>query len=99
MRNLQTYLAQMIESKKSCALIAKRQFDSRDFTFSKLSQDEQAELIRLAILEDKDTRADLLSNLEHLLENAMERADEQEESEKGMQYQDWKEWAISTQLI
>jgi hypothetical protein len=99
MRNLNRYLEQMIESKKGCALISKTRFDSREFTFSKLSESEQAELIKLAILEDKDTRADLLSNLEHLLENALERYEEQEEAEKGQQYQYWKEWAIFTQLI
>jgi hypothetical protein len=87
MQNLKRYLQDLIESKKGYAAIAKREFNHYDWTFSKLSEDEQAELIKLAILEDKDTRADLLSNLEHLMENAMERYEEQEQADGA---DDWK---------
>lgn len=99
MRNLNRYIERLIESKKGCAMIAKKAFDFRSCDFEHLSEDERAELIRLAVLEDKDTRADLLSNLQSLMEKGLERYEEQEEADKGHKYQDWKQWAISTQLI
>lgn len=83
MRNLDRYLERLIESKKGCALIAKREFDFRNLSFSKLCEDEQAELIKLAILEDKNTRTDLMTNLQHLLETALERYEEQEQADEG----------------
>lgn len=80
-------------------MIAKQTFNSRSCHFESLSEDEQAELIKLAILEDKSTREDLLSNLQHLLENGLEKHEEQEEAGQGHKYHDLKQWAISTQLI
>jgi hypothetical protein len=73
MRTLDTYLSDLIESKKFCAAVTKRKFDHEMFRFEHLSKDEQGELLALAIKEDPYTRIDLLTCLQRLLNNALEK--------------------------
>lgn len=73
MRNLDTYLSDLIESKRFCAAVTKREFDHRMCRFEHLSKDEQGELLALAIKEDPYTRIDLLTCLQRLLNNALEK--------------------------
>jgi adenosyl cobinamide kinase/adenosyl cobinamide phosphate guanylyltransferase len=73
MKTLDRYLSDLIESKKFCAAVAKREFDHQMCRFEHLSKDEQGELLALAIKEDPYTRLDLMTCLQRLLTNALEK--------------------------
>lgn len=73
MRQLDQYLNDLIESKKFCAAVAKREFDGKVCRFENLSTDEKGELLALAIKEDPYTRLELMTCLQRLITNALEK--------------------------
>lgn len=73
MKQLTMFLDSLIESKKFCAAVCKRELDHRALQFERLSKDEQGELLALAIKEDPYTRANLMTALQRLLDNALEK--------------------------
>jgi hypothetical protein len=87
MQNLKRYLEELIESKKFLAERAKKPL-WQVFSFTFLSEDQQAQLLELAIKEDECIRQDLIDAMQNLMEKALEKYEEREQAEEGLD--DWK---------
>jgi hypothetical protein len=88
MQNLTRYLDQLINTQKFLAERAKKPL-WQAFSFTSLSEQQQAELLELAIKEDECIRQDLIDAMQNLMEKALERYEkEREEADDGLD--DWK---------